>query len=178
MKFSVMQFKSLQLFAVCVMLAGCSSSDLSDLRGYINSVKARPAQRIPPLPVFKPYETFEYGAVDFRDPFRMFDYGASSTGSEVADDIAEKHQARNKEALEEYPLDTLKFVGQLQKGDQTWAIVTSPDNIVHRVRVGNYLGTNFGVIIEVLDDKLLIQEDVSDGLGAWIKRDVALGLME
>ncbi len=168
------------VLCIAAVLASCSEHDHQDLYDYVNQVKARPAERIPPLPVFKPYETFEYSASSYRDPFRMFDHESNSVAvvDEKVSALLAEHENRNKETLEQYPLDTLKFVGQLERANNKWAIVTSPDNVVHRVKVGNYVGTNYGKIVRVDEEKIHIVEIIPDGMGGWIEREAALSLME
>ncbi|MCW9088284.1 MAG: pilus assembly protein PilP [Gammaproteobacteria bacterium] len=173
--------KSIGLIMVSVLLlslTGCSNSDYSDLRGYIKSVKAKPAGRIAPVPEFESYKTFEYTATDLRDPFKMFDNAAEITEEMSSTSDLMPDMDRNKETLEQYPLDTLEFVGHLEKGGQQWAIITSPDKLVHRVRVGNHLGMNYGEIIAISETKIMITEIIQDGMGGWIEREAALSMRE
>ncbi len=162
--------------AAVAVLSGCSGSN-SDLDSYIKSVKARPAGRISPVPEFKPYQTFSYDESNLRDPFSVFakenekDIPEATTGLRPDMD-------RNKEALEEYPLDTLHFVGHLEREGERWAIITSPDHLVYRVRVGNHLGTNYGEIVAISETQIDIMEIIQDGLGGWIEREAALSLTE
>lgn len=160
-----------------VLLAGCSADNNADLHEKLSAIKARPAGKIPPLPVFVPYQTFMYGAQDEEDPFKGF--GEDSV-EEKTQDLPEGSPLglRNLETLEQYPLDTLRYVGQLTKDGNEWAIITSPDMIVHRVKLGNHLGSNYGEIVEIHEDKILINEVIPDELGGWIKREAALSLME
>ena len=55
---------------------------------------------------------------------------------------------RNREYLEQFPLDTLKMVGTLRVGGQMYGLVQTKDGKVHRVSVGNHLGEREGKIIE------------------------------
>lgn len=169
----------LLLLSVMLMpLSGCGGSDYSDLRGYIKQVKAKPAGRIAPVPEFESYQTFEYSAMNERDPFQMFLNEAqivqnTTGGSGLAPDFN-----RNKETLEQYPLDTLNFVGHLERGGERWAIVTSPDDLVHRVKVGNHIGMNYGEITAISELKIEVKEIIPDGMGGWIERAAALSLSE
>jgi type IV pilus assembly protein PilP len=163
------------IVSLSVSVTGCASNDNSDLHNRIDQIKARPAAKIPPLPAFKPYETFKYSRVDATDPFEMIAPDRVETAVESVDSPL---AGRNLETLEQYPLDTLRYVGQLVKDGREWAIVTSPDQIVHRVNVGNYLGQNYGKIITIKEDKIEIVETIPDNLGGWISRDAALSLME
>lgn len=158
-------------------LTACSDGGISDLQNYVKSVRSRPAARIAPLPEFKTYETFAYSANELRDPFEMFQNEAELVQSTGTSSSGPKpDEKRNKETLEQYPLDTLRFVGQLEKDNEQWAIVTSPDSLVHRVKAGNYIGQNFGKITAVTESQLEIKELVQDGMGGWIERDAALSL--
>lgn len=167
------------VFSVFTVVA-CSNENFSDLKREINRIKAEPPGRIEPIPEFKTYETFAYSASDLRDPFRIFedevDVVEAQTELKSSGPVPDRN--RNKETLEEYPLDTLRYVGQLEKGNQMWAIITSPDDLVHRVKVGNYLGQNYGHITAISEEKLEISELVTDGMGGWIEREAALSLGE
>lgn len=165
--------------AIAASLSACSSGSLSDLQDYVQRIKAKPAERIPPLPEFKMYETFAYSASDIRDPFTMFEEEGELQQATVSLYAGPKpDENRNKETLEQYPLDTLRFVGKLEKDNEQWAIVTSPDKLVHRVKVGNYLGQNYGKVTAVTETQLEISELVPDGMGGWIEREAALSLGE
>lgn len=166
------------LSVLVLPLFSCSSSDFSDLRAYINKVKARPAGRIAPVPQFETYETYEYTASNLRDPFKMFDSEAEMVEQTPSTSGLRPDQDRNKETLEEYPLDTLKFVGSLEKDGKNWAIITSPDKLVHKVKVGNHLGMNYGEITSISETKIEIKEIIQDGMGGWIEREAALSLSE
>lgn len=160
-----------------VVLAGCTAdSGHQDLDRYIAEVKARPAGRIAPVPEFKTYESYQYGASDARDPFspqESPDQAMVSTGEGLQPDTN-----RNKEPLEQFPLDTLKFVGHLEREGETWAIVTAPDKLVYRVRQGDHLGENYGKIVGVSELNLDIVEIITDGLGGWVERQAALSISQ
>lgn len=171
----------LWLNAIVVMmmslLTACSTDYNSDLHDRMAEIKARPAGKIPPLPVFVPYQTFMYAAQTKQDPFKGF--GGEMIDGPIQDIVEDTPlDGRNLETLEQYPLDTLRYVGQLTKDGNEWAIITSPDMIVHRVKVSNHLGSNYGEITKILEDKILIEETIPDEIGGWIKREAALSLME
>ncbi len=173
-------FKEVRPGAVTIliaMLTACTSSGIDDLESFVQSVKARPAARIKPLPEFKMYETFSYTATDMRDPYVLFDNESKVVQAKALEYTGPKpDENRNKETLEQYPLDTLRFVGQLEKDNEQWAIVTSPDELVHRVKAGNYLGKNYGRITDVTETEITVLELVPDGMGGWIEREAALSL--
>ncbi len=128
------------------------------------------------MPEFKPYESFVYSDENLRDPFSVI---SGDNEDSISSDLSLRPDLnRNREALEEYPLDTLHFVGHLERDQQRWAIITSPDNLVYRVKVGNHLGSNYGEIISISETTINIKEIIEDGLGGWIEREAALSLTE
>ncbi len=161
---------------LCVMLGlgGCSSGDFNDLQAFVDEVRSRPAGPPEALPEFKTYETYAYSVGARRDPF-------SVTVSEEMispDTPGLRPQERHPEALEQFPLDTLRYVGSMEQEGAGWAIITAPDGIVHRVRVGNYLGQNHGQITKVSEGRIDIEEIVPDGIGGWMKRNATLSISE
>ena len=152
-----------------VVVAGCSSGQ-TDLRNWIAQVKKRPGGRIEPLPDVKPYESFAYSASNLRSPFQP--QGPSDTGpSAVRPDLR-----RNREFLEQFPLDTLKMVGTLKIGNRFYGLIESKDGLVHRVQPGNYVGQNDGKITSITPSKISVVEIIPDGLGGYIQRPASLAL--
>jgi type IV pilus assembly protein PilP len=163
--------------ACLVTLAGCSSAEHQDLRDFIAREKARPPGRIEPLPEFEMYETFTYQARDDRDPFRPEEEAILTQGPKVASGPRPDGN-RNKEALEDFPLDSLTFMGLLQKEGVTWGIVKSPDGMVHRTQVGNHMGQNYGKITAINESKIELMEIVPDGRGGWFEREAAVAISD
>ncbi len=154
-------------------LSGCSR-DMNDLEAYVEKIKERPGGRIEPLPQIKPYETFEYSAFDLREPFEPeVDETAVAATSTVRPDTT-----RNREYLEQFPLDTLRMVGTLDSGGTSYALLQTTDGLVHRVRPGNHIGQNEGRILSVSESEITLVEIVSDGLGGYIERPAAVALSE
>jgi len=167
----------LACFVAAVMLAGCSSSDQNDLQAYVKEVKARKAGRIAPLPEVKSYESYTYNSKDLRDPFKLGKEEANlQTGATAGG--PQPDLTRNKEPLESFPLDTLHYVGHIERDGETWAIITAPDGFVYRVQEGNYIGQNLGRITSIGESDIVIKEIVSNGLGGWVERDATLSLTE
>jgi len=84
---------------------------------------------------------------------------------------------RRREPLEAYPLDSIKMVGVMQKGKLTYALITA-DQTLHQVKIGNYVGQNFGMVTQVTETEVLIKELVQDAAGDWVERDATLQLQE
>jgi type IV pilus assembly protein PilP len=161
------------LLAMTLALAigGCSGSN-GDLEQYIAEVKARPGGRIEPLPQIKPYETFVYEAQSLRSPFLP----DSSRSRVTAGPRPEVN--RPKEYLEQFPLDTLKMVGTLQRDNNRYGLLQTQDGLVHRVLPGNYIGQNDGRVVAVTDGEIQVEELVPDGIGGFYKRSAGIGLAD
>lgn len=163
----------LGMFAAAA-LAGCAG-DMSDLHEWVEEIKRRPAVRIAPLPQVKPYETFVYTAHEERAPFTP----SAAVRPQVDDltgDGVRPDADRNREYLEEFPLDTLRMVGTVQMAGETYALIRDPQGAVHRVRVGNYLGQNHGRITGISEVEIEMVEIIPDGMGGWTERRAAVGL--
>lgn len=168
-----------------VLLAGCVSSDMSDLEAYTEEVMARPGGRIEPLPEIKPYEAYTYksAAEGKLDPFDLFYEQRVARTEEVADtgltaELEMEIKNRNREELEQFELDSLKMVGTMDDEQQLWGIIQDPAGIVHRVTVGNYAGRNIGKIVNIFEDRIELREIVKNSQGRWEERQAAIALIE
>ncbi|HTP39824.1 MAG TPA: pilus assembly protein PilP [Steroidobacteraceae bacterium] len=157
--------------AIALALSGCSSRD-ADLDRFIEATKKEPGGHVEALREVKPYESFTYADKDLRSPFMPGGSGASGAGG------PRPITNRNREFLEQFPLDTLKMVGTLNLGGNSYGLVQARDGRVHRVLVGNYLGQNDGRITAISPSKINVTEVVPDGLGGYIERPASLGLNE
>jgi type IV pilus assembly protein PilP len=155
-----------------LMLSGCAD-DTDELRQYIDQVKARKSTDIEPIPQIQPYTPFTYIAEGRRDPFANAPTArASGAGGGIMPDLK-----RNKEPLEEFPLDALQMVGTLSIKGQQFALIKAPDAVVHRVAVGNYMGQNYGKIMGITDTEISLKEIVPDGFGGYVERPATLLLI-
>jgi type IV pilus assembly protein PilP len=151
------------------LAAGCSSKD-EDLERFIEQTKQEQPTGIEQLPQIKPYESFTYSAQHLRSPFVPGGSGESSS--------VRPNSSRNREHLEQFPLDTLKMVGTMDIGGKSYGLVQTSDGIVHRVLPGNHMGQNEGRIISIEPSRINLIEIVPDGLGGFIERPASLALAE
>jgi type IV pilus assembly protein PilP len=160
----------LGLAVVGAVLSGCSARD-SDLQKFIDTTKREPGGRVEPLPEVKPYEAYSYADQELRSPF--IPGGAGGAGANLRPD-----SHRNREYLEQFSLDTLKMVGTLNLGGGRYGLVQTKDGRVHRVVIGEHMGTNDGKITDISPSKIALVEIIPDGLGGYIERPAALALNE
>ena len=163
------------LVLATLALASCGGEQYSDLRQFVKESDNLPRGRIPPLPDVKPYEPFNYDAYDLVDPFkpRKIEPPKTAAGGGIQPDLT-----RRKEPLEAYPIENLRMVGTLQQGKTNFALVKSPDNNLFRVKIGNYLGQNFGLITDINESTIKLKEIVQDSGGDWTERISTMTLVE
>src|SRR5579862_1571162 len=159
--------------AAAALLGGCSS-EMDELKQFVRDSDKGLPRRIDPLPAVKPFEPFTYEGFDLPDPFKPRKLSAPKEGSGggLAPDLN-----RRKEPLEAFPLEQLKMVGTLSQGNDIYALVRA-DKTLYRVKKGNYMGQNFGLITDVTDSEIKLKEIVQDSAGDWAERQSVLPLLE
>ncbi|MDD5266148.1 MAG: pilus assembly protein PilP [Methylococcales bacterium] len=172
------------LRGVCIVfltcLSGCGNDDFSDLNHYIAKIKAAPKGKIKPLPEVKDIEAFIFNPNGLRDPFKPIAQPEQqnavpelSPGGGIKPD-----SIRRKEEMEAFALETMKMVGTVNMRSTLWGLVKTGDGTVHRVKVGNYMGKNYGKIISISVDKIELMEIVPDKPGRWREQKTSLALTE
>lgn len=160
--------KNTGVIGMITLLCTACSGDNSDLKNYINDIKVRPGAPIEAIPKFSPLPIFRFPENDNRrSPFKPTD---AKKVEQYAPD-----QKRAKQPLEAYPLDGLKFVGILKQGNQLWALIKDPTKKVVSVKVGNYMGLNFGQIISIKNNEIILEETVKNS-GGWEKHKTTIHL--
>jgi type IV pilus assembly protein PilP len=156
------------------VLAGCSS-EIDELKTFVRESEKGLPRRVEPLPAVKPFEPFTYEGFDLPDPFKprkLTPPKGEGAGGGLAPDLN-----RRKEPLEAFPLEQLKMVGTLQQGADMYALVRA-DKTLYRVKKGNYMGQNFGLITDVTESEIKLKEIVQDSAGDWAERQSVLPLLE
>lgn len=165
------------LFAVlaCLTLVSCGGEQHSDLRQFVRDSDNMPRGRIPPLPEVKPYEAFEYAAFDLLDPFvpRKIEPARSAKADPRLPD-----PNRRKGPLEAFPLENLKMVGSLSQKKEFFALIKTPDNNLYRVKMGDFMGQNFGRVIDITESAVKLKELIQDSGNDWKEEERTLLLQD
>jgi type IV pilus assembly protein PilP len=69
------------------------------------------------------------------------------------------------------------MLGTITQNKETFALVKAGPNL-YRVRKGNYMGQNFGVITAIDEAQISLKELVQDSTGDWVERMSSLQLVE
>lgn len=170
--------KRLIVLACAGLLAACGGEEHSDLKQELVGMTKDLRGRVDPLPKVKDYEPVPYTAEGEIDPFRpdRIIVAQSGTATAATGKLAPDRD-RPKEPLEAFPLESIQMVGTLEQKEAVFALVVAGQNL-YRVRKGNYMGQNFGVITAVNDGQIALRELVQDGAGEWTERESALQLQE
>lgn len=155
-----------------LVLVGCVGSQFEDLEKFVKEAGQDMRGKVEPLPEVKPYEPFVYNAFEIPDPFKPRKLQPIKGGANQPD------LNRPKETLEAYPLEGLKMVGTLQQNNVTYALIKTPDNTLYRVKPGNHMGQNFGVITHITDTEISLKEIIQDSAGDWTEKMSTLPLLE
>lgn len=156
-----------------IALAACNGDQGDDLDQYMRDATKDVKPRIKPLPEVKPYLALQYNADGIlTDPFRARKAVNKSS-------VLQPNLNRPKEPMEAYPLESLKYVGMLSKNKLTYALLKTPDSAVQQVKLGNYVGQNYGRVTKITDGEVVLNEIVQDDLsGDWVERVSSLTLQE
>ncbi|WP_196156870.1 pilus assembly protein PilP [Reinekea sp. G2M2-21] len=165
----------LALVFAAVSLLGCVQQDpLTDLRVFVQEQDSRPKGTIPPPPEFVAPDFVSYTASGRRSPFEiprpveLVQQEKEAPKSNVKPDLT-----RVKEYLESFRIENIAMVGTLTglEGDGIlWALIRDGQGEVHRVKTGNYLGRNFGKIVEISETQIDLIEIVPSGQDNWVER--------
>jgi type IV pilus assembly protein PilP len=167
-------FTLYSLLAACLLaLAGCSHDQFADLREFMAHAGTSGQKPLESLPAVKPQEVFSYEPGELPDPFKPRSLKPAKGGGALQPDLS-----RPKEPLEQYPLDGLRMVGTLFKAGQIYALVRTPDSTLYRIKKGDHIGQNFGLVIGITETSIELRETVQDGVGDWTESKAALALQE
>jgi type IV pilus assembly protein PilP len=171
----------LAALGVAAALAGCSGSEHDELQAWMEQQRTQTRPAVQPIPEPKKYQPQAYTQEASTDPFSREKLAQAlkreSTQSSASAALIAPELNRRKEPLEAYPLDAMSMVGSLMKDGQPIALLRV-DNLIYQVKVGNYLGQNYGRITKVSETEVVLRELVQDATGEWIERAATLQLQE
>ena len=155
------------------LLSACGGDQGDDLDKFMASAANDMGKSVEPLPEVLPYSPLQYNADGtLADPFKARK-AANKSGA------LQPNTNRPKEALEAFPLESLKYVGSMSKNKLTYALIKTPDNTLQQVKTGNYIGPNFGLVTQINDGDIVVKEIIQDDLtGDWVERNASINLQE
>jgi len=165
---------------LCALLGACSGGDHEDLRQWMSDNSKDLRGNVPKLPEVLPYQPVPYDVESLLDPFKPNKIEpeskykqASGKGGAFQPDF-EARELRNS-LLEKYPLESLKMIGYLNVNTRPMAAVQVEDK-VKQVKVGDYIGLDFGMVTKISDKEVELRELIQDSAGDWSERKSSLYL--
>jgi type IV pilus assembly protein PilP len=173
------------LFSISLMLllalAGCGASEEDEIRAWMVQERNQTKPHVAAINAPKQFLPEPYANASAIEPFsnQKLTQALKRDASQVASNgaLVAPELARRKEALEAFPLDTMVLVGSIIKANQPVALVRV-DNLLYQVKLGNYLGSNFGRVTQISETEVRLREIVQDAVGEWIERVATLQLQE
>ncbi len=158
--------------------AGCSP-DEGELRAWMDQVRRDTQPIRDTIPEPKRFAPFRYDNVGQLDPFSngKFASALDRAGKPAPRDGPRPDLDRRREALESYPLESIRMVGHLSNAKQNTALL-QVETMVYQARVGMYAGQNFGRIVKISENEVMLKELVQDAAGEWTERETSLRLQE
>ena len=158
-------------------LAGCDSSQsAAELHRYLQDTPGHASTTIEPLPVITAAPAVTYDAMALRNPFQAIaGQGGGSWQVSLAGDELEADRPR--QLLEGFDLEQFEMVGALSSESQASALLRV-NGVIHRVKVGDYLGRNNGQVAWIQAQQIEVFELIPDGRGGWLERSLTIPLKQ
>jgi type IV pilus assembly protein PilP len=181
MKLTTFASYTMALGMMLIGLSGCSGDDQQNIRQWMQEQRTATKPNVPPIPEPKKFTPAPYQNDVSTEPFsnqklaQALKREASQATANAA--LVAPELNRRKEVLEGYPLDAITMVGTMLPKGVPVALVRV-DKLLYQVRVGNYVGQNYGKVTKVTETELVLREIVQDAAGEWIERQASLQLQE
>ena len=163
------------------VLQGCGTAEDEELQTWMQAQRQQARPTIQPIAEpkrFKPQGYVHEGGIE---PFSTQKLAvamrkdASQANSNAA--LIAPELNRRKEPLESVPLDAMAMVGSLDRDGRKVALVRA-GTLLYQIRVGQYLGQNYGRVTRISESEVVLREIVQDAAGEWIERPATLQLQE
>jgi type IV pilus assembly protein PilP len=162
---------------VAVGISGCAG-DVDELQQWTEAKRREAKPNVPKLQAPKKFDPEPYTSAQAVDPFSNQKLSiALKQEVRQMNPLLASELNRRKEPLEAYPLDSMSMVGSFAKGGAPYALLRV-DNLLYQVKMGDYLGQNYGRITKIGETDLSLREVVQDAAGEWTERISTLQLQE
>jgi type IV pilus assembly protein PilP len=163
--------------ALTAGLVGCGAEQ-EELQSWMDQQRREAKPNVPPLLPPKRFDPQPYEQMQAVEPFSNQKLTvALKQEARQPNSLFAGEMNRRKEPLEAYPLDSMKMVGSVAKSGRPTALL-KVDSLLYQVKVGDYLGQNYGKVTKIAETEVTLREVVQDAAGEWIERPAALQLQE
>lgn len=166
------------LSAAVLTALGACSGDQDELHGWMDRQRQEVRPSVQPLSPPQKFNPEAYAGLDGVEPFSTQKLtGALKQEARQPNSAVSAELNRRKEPLEAFPLDSMSMVGSVNRKGVQYALL-KVDNLLYQVKVGEYLGQNYGKILKITETEITLREIVQDAAGEWIERPTTLQLQE
>ncbi len=159
------------------LLVGCSAEH-EELREWMEQQRREVKPNISPIQAPKKFDPQPYTSAQAVEPFSQQKLTvALKQEARQPNSLLSTELNRRKEPLEAYPLDSMSMVGSVNRQGKPFALLRV-DALLYQVKVGDYLGQNYGRITKIDETEIAMREIVQDAAGEWIERPATLQLQE
>lgn len=170
--------RGLVVLFLAFALQACGDSGIGELQSWMEQVKKETQVKVNPLQEPKVFVPVSYESGGLYDPFDPVKLQAVIDRIKAAKDNGLKPDLdRPREALEGFPLESMKMVGTFDNKKKLQGLI-QVGKLIYPVTVGSYVGQNFGKVISVSDTRVDLVETVQDATGEWMERKASLELQE
>lgn len=168
----------LLLMSILLSLSGCGDQGDAEMTAWMAGVQKQariPVEKIDEIKKFVPMDYTENKSIDPYNPQKLLTAIAkmqTQSGSPL-----QPNMQRPREALEAYPVDAIKMVGTLKKANLRYALLQI-DKAVFSVKIGNYVGQDFGMVTNITDNAVELRESIQEFSGAWVERKTKIVMQE
>lgn len=163
--------------SVMALLAACSA-ETEELQQWMDQQRREAKPNVSPLEAPKKFNPEPYSTAQAVEPFSTQKLSvALKQEARQPNSVLAAELNRRKDPLESYPLDSMSMVGSVAKQGQPFALLRV-DNLLYQVKVGDYLGQNYGRITRIAETEIALREVVQDAAGEWTERPATLQLQE
>lgn len=173
-------FRVVSVVCATAFLAGCGPTGTDEIRTWMQELRATMRPGVKPITEPKQFfpQAYAESGVDPFNPVKLTQaLRRESSQSATNASLIAPEMARRKEPLEAYPLDAMAMVGSLNKSGSQTALL-NVNGLIYQVKVGNYLGQNYGKIVKITESGIQLREIIQDATGDWVERVTALDLQE
>ena len=164
--------------ALVLSALGACSPDNEELVQWMEQQHKEVRPNVPPVYPPKKFDPQAYLGNSGVEPFGTQKLiAATGVAAGRSNAVLAAAKAHATQELESYPLDSMSMVGTLHQGGKAHALLMV-ENRLHDVKVGDYIGQNYGRITGISDTEITLNETVQDATGEWIDRTSTLQIQE
>lgn len=158
--------KLLLTLLIATLLSSCSYRADEDIEQWMQQAGKDIKGSIEPIPPMTPYVPAAFSGQNLVPPFNTDRLQIAKKATRNMPDAS-----RPRELLENYDLDKLKLVGTVQLKRGRIGLIRTPDIGIQQIRVGSFIGPNYGIVRSISETEVRLEETVEDINGEWVKQD-------